>query len=112
MAGRSRQQQVVEHRKLRENAVSFDDVREPGFHGLAWTGAGKIATGETYASRGGQQSRYRAQQRGFASAVRAKQRHHFAHADRQVDAVQHADLAIAGGEASNIQQRFSRRDRH
>ena len=107
-----RQQQVVEHRKLREHAVSFDDMREPCFHGIARTGAGKIATGETHASRPGQQSRHRAQQRGFAGAVGAKQRHHLARADRQVDAAQHADLAVAGGEAGDVQQRFSRRDRH
>ena len=33
-------------------------------------------------------------------------------ADVQVDAVQHADLAVAGREAGDVQQRISRRDRH
>src|SRR6202048_759170 len=51
-----RQQQVVEHCKLREHAVSLDDVCETCFHGITRNGAGEIATGETHASRPGQKS--------------------------------------------------------
>jgi hypothetical protein len=32
-----RQQQVVEHRKLREHAVPLDDMGEPGLDGIART---------------------------------------------------------------------------
>ena len=98
-----RQQQIVEHAKLREHPMSLDDMRKPRLDGIARTGAGEIATGETHASRPGQQSRHRTQQRGLAGAVWAKQRHHLARANRHVDAAQHADLAVAGREAGDIQ---------
>jgi hypothetical protein len=85
---------------------------EARFDDIARARSGEIATGETHASRPRQEARHRAQQRGLAGAVRAEQRHHFAGTDRQVDAVQHADLAVAAREAGDIQKRVSRRDRH
>ena len=84
-----RQQQVVEHRKLREHAMSLDDMGKSGFDGIARRGAGEIASGETHVSRPGQEARQRAQQRGFTGAIGAKQRHHLASLQLQVDAAQH-----------------------
>ena len=66
-------------------------------------GAGEIAPGETHTSRPGQQARYRAQQRGLAGTIWAKQRHHLARANRHVDAAQHPYLAVTGREAGDIE---------
>ena len=107
-----RQQQVVEHAKLRKHAVSLDDMRKPAPDGIARIKASEIAPGEPHASLPGQQSRHGAQQRRLAGAVRTKQRHHLAGADAEVDAAQHADLAVAGCEAGDVQKRISPRDRH
>ena len=90
-----REQQVVEHAKLRKHAVPLDDMREPAPDGLARTKAREIAPGETHTPRPGQQSRHGAQQRSFAGAIWAKQRHDLARADVEVDAAQHANLAVA-----------------
>ena len=106
------EQEVVEHRKLGEHAVSLDHMGEACFDDVARTEAREIATGESHAAGPGQQARHRAQQSGLAGAVGAEQRHHFAGADRQIDAVQHADLAVAAGEAGDVKKRVSRRDRH
>ena len=46
------------------------------------------------------------EQRALAGAVGAEQGHDLAGADREVDAVQHADLAVAGRQAADLEQWF------
>jgi hypothetical protein len=48
-----RQQQVVEHAKLRKHPMSLDDMRNTRLDGIARTGAGEIAPAEMHASRQG-----------------------------------------------------------
>src|ERR1700716_550206 len=56
------------------------------------------------ARRGPQQSRDRPQARALACAVAADQRHDRALLDREIDAAQHADMAIADIEAAHLQE--------
>jgi hypothetical protein len=107
-----REPQVIEHALLGEHAMPLDHVREPGFCRFARAGAGKVAAVEVHTARPRQETRDRAQQRGLAGPVRPEQRHHLTRADREVDAAQHADLAVAGREPGDAQQRVSRRGRH
>ena len=89
------EQQIIEHRLLREHTVSFDHVHQSRFGGFARSRATKIAAVELHGSRPRQQAGDRAQQRGLAGAVGSEQRHDFAGIDGEIDATQHADLAVA-----------------
>jgi hypothetical protein len=53
-----------------------------------------------------------AQQRRLARAVGAEECDDFGTADTEIDAVHHADLAVAGMQASDFEQGISRRGRH
>ena len=109
----ARQQQIVGDGNLGEHAMAFDHMHEPGARGLARRGVGHVAAVEAHmAGIDRQQSRQRAQHGGLAGAVGAEQRHHFAGRDLEVDAMQHADLAVAGFQRFDREQRFSRRGKH
>ena len=54
-----------------------------------------------------QQSRQRAQQRRLAGAVGAEQGNHLAGRDLDIDAMQHADLAVAGFQRACTESRGS-----
>ena len=109
----AREQQVVGDRELREDAMALDHVHEPGPGRLARRGAGHVAPIEAHAAGcRGKQSRDRAQQGRLAGAIGAEQGDDFARIHVQVDAVQHVNLAVAGLERGDGEQRFSHRGRH
>ena len=109
----TRKQEIVGDGNLREHPMPLDDVHEPGACGLARRGARRVAAIEAHLPRGHrQQSRQCAQQRGLAGAVGTEQSDDFAPLHREIDAMQHADLAVAGFEGTNLEQGFRRRGKH
>src|SRR2546421_5688211 len=90
----SGEQQVIEHGLLRKHAMAFDDVDEPRLRGIAWSGGAYIAAVEVNSARPRQQTGDCAQQCSLARAIRPKQRNDLTAADREIDAMQHADLAV------------------
>ena len=93
--------------------MAFNDMHEPGTRGIARRGVGHVAAVEAHpAGIDRQQSRQRAQHGGLAGAVGAEQRNHLAGRDLEIDAVQHANLAVAGFQRVDREQRFSRRGKH
>jgi hypothetical protein len=108
----AREQEIVEDRERGEHAMAFDDMDEARIDGLARAGGRYVLAAEGDLAGARQQARHGLQQRGLAGAIGAEQRHDLAGADREVDAVQHADLAVAGRQASHGEQGIRRRDRH
>jgi hypothetical protein len=88
-------------------------MHKAGTRGVARRDAREIAAVESHrAGIDRQQARQGPQQRRLAGAVRPEQRHHLAGRDRNVDAVEHADLAIAGFERTHGEQGIIRRGKH
>ena len=80
---------------------------------LARRNAGDVAPAKAHlAGIDRQQTRERAQKRGLAGAVGPEQRHNLTGRDRHIDAMQHADLAVAGLQRAHREQWFSRRGKH
>ena len=106
-------QKIVGDGNLREHAMALDHMHQAGAPRLARRRVGHVAAVEAHMPRiDRQQSRQRAQQRGLARAVGAEQGNHLAGRDLDVDAMQHADLAVAGFQRFHREQGFSRRGKH
>ena len=107
------QQQVVGDGQLREHAVALDHVRQPGAHGRARAGAAQIVAGERDRAGGHGSRPETARSSVVLPAPLGPSSATISPAPiAQVDAVQHADLAVAGGQPCDVQQRLRRRDRH
>jgi len=86
---------------------------EAGLRDVARALPREVLAGENHRPRHpAQEARDGAQQRRLAGAVGTEQRDDLTGADGEIDAVQHADLAIAGGEPTQGEEGLSRRDRH
>ena len=107
----TRQHDVVVHAELGEDAMALDHVHQSGIHRLARAGLAHVLAAEGDRAGARQQAGDRLQERALAGAVGAEQGHDLAGADREVDAVQHADLAVAGRQAADLEQRFDHRVR-
>jgi len=93
--------------------VALDHVREPGAHRCARAGIAHVSPAERHRAGGRrQQAGDGAQQRRLARAVGAEECDDLGTTDTEIDTVQHADLAVAGIQAGDVEQGISRRGRH
>jgi hypothetical protein len=109
----AREHQIIRHRLIGEYAMPLDHMRKAAARRVARADAGKTLPHEIHAaSIPRHQSGNGTQQCGLAGPVGTQQRNDLTRADRHLDAMQHGDLSVARFKAANIQQWFSRRDRH
>ena len=85
-----------------EQAAALGDVQQPEIDDAMRPRAGDVGwpSKDDAAGRRPQQARDRAQKRALAGAVAADQRDDVALLDREIDAAQHADMAVADIEAA------------
>jgi hypothetical protein len=92
--------------------MALDDMHQPGIHRLARPRLAHVLATEGDGAGARQQAGDGLQERALAGAIGTQQGHDLTGADREVDAVQHADLAVAGRQPADLEQRFRRRGRH